>query len=94
MDRITHRIEKLEKLIPIENCRSQTKYKKMNNIKSLVMLGFTSLTASLFSQPAYVVKDMINDSFIPAVYENKSFNGYLADRMKINLEKRLLQINL
>ena len=66
----------------------------MNNIKSLVMLGFTSLTASLFSQPAYVVKDMINDSFIPAVYENKSFNGYLADRMKINLEKRLLQINL
>ena len=35
----------------------------MNNIKSLVMLGFTFLTASLFSQPAYVVKDMINDSF-------------------------------
>ena len=59
----------------------------------LLVIGYLSLTGVLFSQPVYVVKDKVLDSFIPAGYAHVPA-GYLSERMRINLEKRLLQLDL
>lgn len=42
------------------------------------------------------VADAIKDKFIAANYDNSqaSLEGYIGERMRINLEKRLLALNL
>ncbi|MGD0573647.1 MAG: beta-L-arabinofuranosidase domain-containing protein [Sedimentisphaerales bacterium] len=70
------------------------KTKDMRRFIYLLVCNFLSITNVLIGQPVYVVKDKVEDQFIPAVYYNKTQNGYLAERMKINNEKRLLQIDL
>ena len=44
--------------------------------------------------PKPKIKDAISDRFVPAEYSNADFDGYLAGRMKANLDKRLLTIDL
>ena len=43
--------------------------------------------------PALAVPDKVVDRFTPAPYQQQSLNGYLAGRMRINVEQRLLQID-
>ena len=45
----------------------------------------------LMIQP--VVQDKVADRFVPAPYDAQRLSGYLAERMKINLEGRLLHID-
>jgi DUF1680 family protein len=40
------------------------------------------------------VNDRVGDMFVPADYSKTSYTGYLADRMQINFEKRLLALDL
>lgn len=40
------------------------------------------------------VKDRIADVFVPADYAETSYTGYLADRMQVNFDKRLLALDL
>jgi DUF1680 family protein len=70
------------------------KTRNMIRIIYLLVFNLLSITNVLIGQPVYVVKDNVKDKFIPAVYYNKMQNGYLAERMRINNEKRLLQIDL
>jgi len=66
---------------------------KMSKTIFLLVIGYLSLTSALQSQPVYVVKDKVIDSFVPAGYANVT-DGYLSERMRINLEKRLLRLDL
>ena len=45
----------------------------------------------LMVQP--IVQDKVADRFVPAPYDTQRLSGYLAERMKINLEGRLLHID-
>ena len=64
-------------------------------MKKTLIFTFSLLFYAIIvvSQPIYQIKNKVSDSFIPADYKNAT-GGYLSERMKINLEKRLLQINL
>lgn len=48
--------------------------------------------ASLAAAPRPAVALKVQDRFVPAPYESQRIEGLLGERMKINLEKRLLQI--
>ncbi len=63
-------------------------------MKKIVILLFLLKACTIIGQPLFVIKDKVADKFIPATYSNTLPNGYLAERMKVNSEKRLLQINL
>lgn len=65
----------------------------MKKIITILICNLLFLNSTLMSQPIYQIKNKVSDSFITADYKNIS-EGYFAKRMKINLEKRLLQINL
>jgi len=58
---------------------------------SLILLSLTTISVSRVD---YAVNDLIKDVFIPAQYINPGYEGYLGERMKINLEKRLLTIDI
>jgi len=40
------------------------------------------------------VKNKVKDVFVPAEYGKTSYSGYLAERMKFNIDKRLITLNL
>jgi DUF1680 family protein len=40
------------------------------------------------------VKNQVPDAFVPADYEKTSYEGYLGERMRVNMEKRLTTLDL
>jgi len=62
-----------------------------------IMLAINSLGAihakEVSAMPAPAIEDKVQDVFVPSSYENRAFEGYLAERMRINVEKRLLTLN-
>ena len=63
-------------------------------MKKIVVLLFLFKAGIVMGQPLSVIKDKVTDIFISVAYSNTLPTGYLAERMKVNSEKRLLQINL
>ena len=65
----------------------------MNTGATLFVMGFliASLTAQGTVQP--VVADAIQDRFVPAAYDVQKIDGLLGERMRVNLEGRLLHID-
>lgn len=59
----------------------------------LLVIAFLSITGASHSQPVFTARDKVADKFMSADYSPIP-KGYLPERMKINLEKRLLQLNL
>ena len=53
-------------------------------------IALTATGSDALPQPK--VRDAIQDRFIPAPYETQKISGLLGERMRINLEKRLLAI--
>ncbi len=51
------------------------------------------LAAISFAAPAPAVSDKVVDRFTPAPYHQQKLTGYLAARMQVNLERRLLEID-
>ncbi|MBO0936057.1 glycoside hydrolase family 127 protein [Fibrella sp. HMF5335] len=70
----------------------------MNRFLRLFSLLVLSISAAGQSQPLLpkpAVADRITDHFAAPVYEgNATLDGYVGDRMRINLERRLLTLNL
>jgi len=44
--------------------------------------------------PILIKENIVKDKFVPAAFNSDKVGGYLYEKMKINLEKRLLQIDL
>ncbi len=65
-------------------------------MKPLILLVFTALTA-MASRPQPVaidkIKNKVNDKFIPTPYGQQKIEGLLGERMKVNLEGRLLHVD-
>lgn len=53
---------------------------------------FIVLSVIGLAAPAPAVPDQVADRFTPAPYQQQKLSGYLAARMQVNLEQRLLQI--
>lgn len=68
-----------------------------NSTGSLLCL-LVVLTPAALALPADVVKPVVetkaNIAFVPADLGETTYNGWIADRMNINVEKRLLQLDL
>jgi uncharacterized protein len=65
-----------------------------SKITLCVLLAVTASIASGATPPAPAVKDAVQDVFVPGEYKEGFFEGYLGKRLDINLEKRLLAIDL
>lgn len=63
----------------------------MNSSTPLTLALFVPLLALAGPQPAVPAK--VADRFVPAPYEAQQINGILGERMRINLEKRLLRVD-
>lgn len=63
-------------------------------IVTLAILSFSIALTAVPDEPAPEpkVRDAVQDVFVPAPYETQKVFGLLGDRMRINLEKRLLAI--
>jgi DUF1680 family protein len=65
---------------------------KISHVKYFLISSL--LCATLFSAvPQPAVPDKIKDRFIPARYEDQEMAGFLAERMRVNLEGRLLHVD-
>lgn len=65
------------------------------NVIPLVLLSFSIASVAAVpedSMPQSKVRDAVQDRFVPAPYETQKIGGLLGERMRINLEKRLLAI--
>jgi DUF1680 family protein len=61
----------------------------------LVLLSFSIASVAAAPEdpmPQPKVRDAVQDRFVPAPYETQKISGLLGERMRINLEKRLLAI--
>lgn len=61
------------------------------SVRLLCLLSFAIL-AALGAPPEPAIPLKVQDRFVPAPYEAQRIEGMLGERMKINLEKRLLNI--
>jgi uncharacterized protein len=59
---------------------------------SLLFLCIVLLARPAAAEPQPKVKDVVADRFVSAPFENQKIGGLLGERMRINLEKRLLAI--
>lgn len=59
-------------------------------IRVIALTAFVSLLG--LAAPAPAVADKVADKFTPAPYQQQKLSGYLAVRMQVNLNQRLLQI--
>jgi len=57
-------------------------------------LGICVGQAKTTGVPQPMVADKVKDKFVPSEHFNKCFEGYVGRRMRINLEKRLLTLDL
>ncbi len=61
-------------------------------VKPLVIALFLCLPA-LAELPKPAVSDKIQDRFVPAAYDTQKLDGFLAERMRVNLQGRLLHVD-
>ena len=61
-------------------------------VGSLLFLSIALGASSAAAEPQPKVKDAVADRFVSAPFENQKIGGLLGERMRINLEKRLLAI--
>jgi uncharacterized protein len=70
----------------------------MHRLRILFVLWLVAVSAVAQSQPGLpkpVVADKIADHFVAPIYQGKAnLDGYVGERMRINLEHRLLTLNL
>jgi uncharacterized protein len=85
----------------------QIEFTDMQNLKITAFVAKGSIAALLifllfsgqvlFASDAYplqpVVRNAVNDIYIPAPFENQQIGGIIGLRMDVNLNKRLLQVN-
>lgn len=64
-------------------------------IRNLVLRSFAAvvLVAPALSAPAPVVADKLHDQFVPAPFDRQRIDGLLGERMRVNLEGRLLHVD-
>ncbi len=65
----------------------------MSRRLSLILFALPALAAVRGNAPAPVVAPKVADQFVPAPYQSQRIEGILGDRMRINLEQRLLHID-
>jgi uncharacterized protein len=61
-------------------------------VKPIVAALFLSLPAWA-ELPKPIVADKVQDRFVPAPYETQKMDGFLAERMRVNLQGRLLHVD-
>ena len=62
--------------------------------KTIITLILLLLATLSFSQARYAFNDTKKQVFTPATYKNQGHKGFLGERMKVNLEKRLMTEDL
>lgn len=60
-------------------------------MRPLVLLLFALPLLAAIPQPR--VEDKVKDKFVPAAYDAQHMSGYFAERMRVNLEERLLKVD-
>ena len=60
-------------------------------LTSATLLTSVCLAALGGTKP--VVEDKVKDRFVPIPYESQTMGGYLGERMRVNLEQRLLRVD-
>ena len=63
------------------------------NLPPLMLLAMTLLPVTLFGAAHEMVTNKVADEFTPAAFDTQQIGGLLAERMRVNLEGRLLHVN-
>jgi DUF1680 family protein len=64
-----------------------------NTKYSFALLGLMFATPLLAGPPKPVVEDKIKDKFMPAAFDAQTIEGLLGDRMRVNVNGRLLHVD-
>ncbi len=61
--------------------------------KEITVSSLTDVHLPVFARPSVVVENKIMDVFIPTPFESQKIGGLLGERLEINLNKRLLEVD-
>lgn len=61
--------------------------------KEITISSLKEISLPVFAQPNAAIENKIKDVFIPAPFENQKIGGYLGERLDININKRLLEVD-
>jgi DUF1680 family protein len=61
--------------------------------KEITISSLKEISLPVFAQPHAAIENKIKDVFIPAPFENQKIGGYLGERLDINMNKRLLEVD-
>lgn len=61
--------------------------------KAITVSSLTDVHLPVLARPSVVVENKIKDLFIPAPFETQKIGGYLGERLDININKRLLEVD-
>jgi len=70
-----------------------TKHVLYNALFIFILFPCQILFANAGNPPKPVVKNLVNDVFVPAPFENQEIGGIIGLRLNANLNKRLLQVD-